>query len=332
MPNHPRLTEDMRTLIEAAIRAPSSHNTQPWLFRISGATVDLRADSSRRLTVNDPADRELVLSCGCALMNLRVAAAARGLLLTQTLVPDPEEPNLLARLCLVGRADPDAIPATPAGDIAREADLALSLSVRHTDRGPFAPRPIPDAVLDRLTGTAAAEGAWLHLLATQEARAQAAQLVADGDAAQWAAPAWRRELASWIRPRARDDGLTLPALAVPIARSLIRAVDLGRSVGRRDRALALGAPALLMLGTNAEGPLPWLRAGQALQRVLLTACMEGLQASYFNQPIQVPTLRPRLQQLVGTGFPQVLMRLGEPLNPPRPTARRALAEVLERVT
>ncbi|WP_229440580.1 hypothetical protein [Massilia sp. BSC265] len=55
--------------------APSSHNTQPWLFRMAESSIDLFADRTRALPVNDPDDRELTISCGCALMHLRIAAA-----------------------------------------------------------------------------------------------------------------------------------------------------------------------------------------------------------------------------------------------------------------
>ena len=69
-----RATVDRR-LLEAAVQAPSSHNTQPWLFRVEDGAVHLLADRTRALPVNDPDDRELTISCGCALLNLRVAAA-----------------------------------------------------------------------------------------------------------------------------------------------------------------------------------------------------------------------------------------------------------------
>ena len=61
----------LQTLVQAATLAPSSHNTQPWLFRLEGQVIELLADRTRALPVNDPDDRELTISCGCALFNLR---------------------------------------------------------------------------------------------------------------------------------------------------------------------------------------------------------------------------------------------------------------------
>jgi len=61
-----------RALLDAAILAPSSHNTQPWRFAVRERTIDLYADRTRALPVNDPDDRELTISrCGC----IRVDAA-----------------------------------------------------------------------------------------------------------------------------------------------------------------------------------------------------------------------------------------------------------------
>lgn len=64
--------------------------------------------------------------------------------------------------------------------------------------------------------------------------------------------------------------------------------------------------------------------------MLLTACADGLQASYLNQPIQVPALRPRLRDTIETnGMPQVLVRLGYPNEALPPAPRRPLRDVIE---
>src|SRR3712207_1323163 len=57
-------TELLRAAVGYAIRAPSSHNTQPWRFRITDGAVELFADRTRALAVVDPHDRELTISCG----------------------------------------------------------------------------------------------------------------------------------------------------------------------------------------------------------------------------------------------------------------------------
>jgi nitroreductase len=320
---------DIHALIRRATRAPSSHNTQPWRFRIHGGGhgLDLLADCGRRLPVNDPDDREMTLSCGCALMNLRVAAAAAGLGAVVTALPDPSRPDLLARIALDPEAPPDATLAS----------LAPAIDQRHTNRGDFRPAAVAAGQTKRLMAAAAAEGAWLELVAGPANRAAVAGLVSAGDAAQWSDPAWRRELAAWLRPRGRGDGLSLPRLLVPVARFSVARFDLGRRVGRRDRRLAETAPLLAVLGTGADDTPARLAAGQALARVLLTATADGLAASYLNQPVQVAALRPRLATLLGAGpaassgrgCPQVLLRLGIAKKPSAASPRRPVGAVID---
>ena len=76
---HAQLTEaDERVLLAAATAAPSLHNSQPWLFEIEDGQVRVYANPSRHLTRSDPTGRSLLISCGAALFNLRVAAEHLG--------------------------------------------------------------------------------------------------------------------------------------------------------------------------------------------------------------------------------------------------------------
>jgi len=153
--------------------------------------------------------------------------------------------------------------------------------------------------------------------------------VVEGDALQWANQSWRRELAAWMHPRRRGDGLVLPALAIPVAQLVVRTFDMGNGVAAKDRQLADESPLLAVLSTVGDTPGDWLAAGQALQHVLLEGVYRGLQASYLNQPVQIATLRPRLQQLTGRpGWAQVLLRLGNPSKTLPAAPRRPMGDVI----
>lgn len=310
--------EQARQMIGRAVLAPSSHNTQPWLFRISEPDIDLYADRLRALPVNDPEGRELAISCGCALMNLRVAAASSGFGVNVQLLPEPAEPDLLARVSFVEQSEASF----------EEAQLAEFIERRRTYRKSFLPREVSDSVVGQFIEAAKREGALLRQLSTEGDRQQAAALVAAGDAAQWVNPNWRRELAAWMRPRRQGDGLTTSALAAPVVRFVVRSFNMGGGIGAEDRELAETSPLLVVLSTDGDQLRDWLLAGQALQRILLIACQHGLQAAFLNQPIQVASLRARLQRLAGDGFPQILLSVGYPNEEIRPTPRRALDEVI----
>src|SRR5215212_1263380 len=65
--------EKLRFVLNYAVLAPSGHNTQPWLFGLSGDEEELYADRTRGLPVVDPEDRALIIGCGAALFYLRTA-------------------------------------------------------------------------------------------------------------------------------------------------------------------------------------------------------------------------------------------------------------------
>jgi nitroreductase len=310
--------EQQLALLDAAVRAPSSHNTQPWLFRLEQDAVHLFADRTRALPVNDPEDRELTISCGCALLNLRVAAAAAGLRADCRLLPDADTADLLATVHLA-----------PGSDTAGDAALAEEIGRRRTLRKRFDDRAVPPAVLRDLLRAVEEEGAWGVVVDGEAQRQAVASLVSEGDAMQWSSPHWRRELAQWMHPRRRGDGLALAGIAAPLAQVVVRTVDMGTGVGAKDHALTENSPLLLAIGTAGDAGEDWLRAGQALERLLLVACGHGLQAGYLNQPLQLPALRHRLQhQLAHDGFPQLLLRLGYCDEPGEASPRRPLDAVL----
>lgn len=310
--------EQARSLISRATLAPSSHNTQPWVFRVSESVIELYADRTRALPVNDTDDRELTISCGCALLNLRLAAASDGLDADVQLLPDPDDDDLLAIARL-----------SNASTSAYDADLADMIEPRRTYRKKFADRPVSDEIVSELVDASKAEKAWLKPLHADDIRHQVATLVSEGDSIQWDNPKWRRELAAWMHPRRSGDGLSLPTLAVPIAQWVVRTFDMGGGVAAKDQQLAQGSPLLAVLGTETDQPRDWLQAGQALQRVLLVACRNGLQASYLNQPVQVYSLRSKLRELICDGYPQLLVRLGYPTDEIDASPRRSVDDVIE---
>jgi hypothetical protein len=313
-------SDDVVGLVGKAALAPSSHNSQPWFFLLSEPYVDLLADRSRALPVNDPDGRELTISCGCALMNLVLAAAASGYYVENRLLPDPDEPDWFARVSLDGAAT-EPVP---------EAELAGFIEMRRTCRTRFESRPVAEDTVAALVAAAQGEGAWLRPLVDDPVREEAIAMVVEGDAEQWANPEWRRELAAWMHRPSEGDGLPVSSLAAPVTQMIVRNFDMGGGVGSKDRELAHSSPLLAVLGTEGDAPRDWLLAGQALQRVLLVAGGQGLRASYLNQPIQVASLRPRMAELVGgDGFPQILLRFGYASNPLPPSPRRSLEDIVK---
>jgi len=325
-PRDGSVADQARFAVRWAILAPSSHNTQPWRFSVLGSELLLSADRSRHLPVIDPFDRELILSCGAALFNLRVVFAHFAVPAVITTFPQSTDPDLVARIQFPGHGPP------PSG----LGELIGAVALRATNRQAFAAVDPPDDLIGRIRAAAEAEGTVASCASAVDERRRIAGLIAEADRRQFGDRAFRHELARWIQPSRHDDGMPawsqgielLADAATPIVAMAIRTFDVGKGVAASHEQLAQGSPLLVALSTEMDDGEAWLATGQALQHVLLVIAQAGHAASYLNQPIEVADLRPRLADLMGTArSPQLLLRVGRgPAVPHSP--RRPLADVL----
>jgi hypothetical protein len=320
--------EKLSFCLNYAVLAPSSHNSQPWRFRLGLDDVKLCADRTRALPVVDPHDRELVMSCGAALFHLRLAIRYFGHADDVYLFPDVLDHDLLAQ---VQMGQPRALKPD-------EKAMFHAIPRRHTNRLPFEKRPLPETLINSLRDAARQEDATLAIIDDANRRRQAAQLIWHGDRAQMGSPSFRRELAAWIhssRATTRDGipghayGVSpLLDFATPAYAFAMRTFDLGEGMAAHDRKLVEGSPVFAVLTTDTDTPAAWLSAGQALARVLLLACAQGVSASFLNQPLESDVLRPQFRDALAlSGFPQIVLRLGYG-NETKPTPRRDVRDVL----
>lgn len=315
--------EKLAFLVRYATLAPSGYNRQPWRFATRSERLELWADRNRGLPVVDPHDRELAISCGCALTNLRMSLRRFGYRGSVELVPDGEEPDLLAAIGLGERMQPSHDDFT----------LFEAIPLRRTNRNPFEDRRVSDEITELLKSAAAEEEAWLCHYREPEGKYALADLISRGDRTQFADQGFRDELATWMRPAHAPDGDGIPGFvsggqAVLASPYLLRTFDMGGSRPARDHDLAAASSMLAVIGTPEDGLRSWLTAGQALERVLLLARTHGVWASFLNQPVEVDPLRAELRDLVGLGgHPQTVIRLGYGPEPLR-TPRRLLRDVL----
>ena len=331
-PKKGALHEKISFILKYAILAPSGHNTQPWLFKIVGdRTIELYADRTRALPVVDPDDREMIISCGAALGQLRLAANHFGLADITDLLPDTNiNPDLLAKVEL---KEGDTITQKLAQ---QDALLFEAITKRRSNRSPFESKKLPDDLLVSLKDIARVHGAWLEIVEEDLKKKSIADLISQGDKIQLSDKKFRRELAAWIHPNRSNsrDGMPgyahgIPDIASYVGPFLIRTFDIGKGQAAKDTQLATGSPVLAVLGTDADEPLNWIQTGQVLARILLRARAENVWTSFMDQPIEVPELRLRLREALGrtAGFPQLLMRLGYSKDV-KPTPRRDVDTVV----
>jgi hypothetical protein len=313
-----------RRLIELACHAPSAHNTQPWLWRIAGDQILLYADSRRQLPAEDPDGRNLTISCGAALHHLQFAARALGWASDVTLVPRPDEPDLLASVRLE-RCEPSLQPVN---------DLA-ALRRRCTDRRRFTSWPVPPEVLDRLTEEARELDVRATPVVDLVARFRLELLTSDASALRELDEDAVREQALWVN-RAGAEGVPLAVLPEDEhADVLDRPGRFGPGLVPETREPVDSGDGVIVLGGSTDDPTGWLRTGQGLSALWLRATRDGLSVVPLSLPVEVESTRIQMTETVleGAFVPHLAVRIGWQAigrtGLPR-TPRRGLDDVLIR--
>jgi len=242
-----------------AVRTPSVHDSRPWRIELRpDDRLLVRADRSPRVTVLDPRGRQLVLSAGAALFDVRVALAGAGWSAEIERLPSPDDPDLLA-----------AVRPGPGAPDRALAALAAAARRRRAYRRRVTGAALPRVVLRRLAEIAESEDALLVPVVDDAHRLLVERLTQQAD------------------------GLEGP--------------DGGPSGTHADLHRTM-----LLLATRTDDPIAWLRAGEALQHLVLELTRLGWRASPLTQAIEVPLTRTRLRSaLTWHAHPQMLLRVGE---------------------
>jgi len=330
-------------LVRAAILGASPHNTQPWLFRVTDASIDVWADTRRHIGAIDPYLREMYVGVGCALENLMIAAAREGYVAVPVLMPDAADPAHAAHIHLS--------PAAPAASPLHEA-----IPRRHTNRGPYDPvRSVPSDVLRSMAEMAPdlpdVKVLWFD---SGRDRRRIGELIVSATQAIIADRQQSRDSARWFRASRQDlerhrDGITLDAQGLPpminTLAKMLPAVSSERAEAAwleatRERHVATAAAFGILAVPDSRDARMRLWGGRMWQRMHLWATTRGLAMQPLNQVVEradrerqlglKPTYTTALAGLIDPPSLQALMpfRIGYPVRDAGLSPRRKLEAVL----
>jgi hypothetical protein len=298
---------DFLFMVEQAVKAPSGHNTQPWLFKIYESSLEIRPNMTKSLSVVDPDNRELFISLGCAAENVCLAAAQKGYSTSVSVASDGVITIELHKL--------DGVEKSP---------LFAQIPIRQTNRSVYRGKMIPSDTVALLKKIPMLDQVQLYAYANKSREFEIVKLLVErGNTLQMKDQLFTDELKSWMRfnessSKKTGDGLSYYSVGAPsmptfIAKPLVGSYLTPEKQNKGDMEKIESSSHIVLLTTKHNTIGEWVALGRSLQRVLLQTTAWNIANAYLNQPCELPQLREELKtqlHLPEGEYPTILLRIG----------------------
>jgi nitroreductase len=323
-------------ILDAAGRAPSAHNTQPWLLRWRGDFLEININENRTLPAVDRSGADLLHALGALLENVVLTLEQQGL-----------EPSYEVTESLLAKGPTLTLGWKPTSRPPPDPTLYRMIPIRQTSRLPYSLESLSLEDLDALQ--ASVPGSRLVILTDRGAIDDIRRLVAEATGEQLADDPTARELYDWLRFSRADrrwwrDGLNAEcmgwkglesfALRALLAPGVLRRFGpwgLYRMLAADIEKNAPATPAVGLLTVETDGVAPRIEAGRHLQRTWLLAASRGLSTHPISAAVDIR--RTRLRVLERFGLPPDtlhvnLFRIGKSATTPARSPRLPSDEIL----
>jgi ribosomal protein L7Ae-like RNA K-turn-binding protein len=307
--------EKLTFLLNYAILAPSSHNSQPWKFNVTNDSILVFADKSRRLQVADADQRELFISLGCALENLIVAADHFGY--NSSVAYFPGEEDLVAKVVL-----------QPAANSSGDPRLFSAILSRQTNRNPYEPRTISQGDLETIKSLSSDANVSIFISSDSVVKKSFLDLVVQANGIQYSDANFKSELGHWL-----GQGVMGPTgVQAKMAQLAVVFLDVGPEQTEKDALLINSSPYLGFISTANNDSISSVKAGRTLEHFWLCATALGVSLHPMSQALETAQTKANLTDLLpaqsGTRQVQQAFRLGYANPSTEHSTRRPLQEVL----
>jgi nitroreductase len=302
-------------ILEAALRAPSAHNVQPWRLTRLGERRYLLWYAYEDKLLADPDDRDGIMAIGGFYETLRLAAEARGVAASLAFCFRQHAAGIeLAEVMLEGgKSFPDP--------------LAASVGKRQSNRNAYERAPLPAGLAKELEGLG-------NVLLDPKL---IAPLVQRASVMAWKDSRFVTDLDEWTRfDEVSPDGMTVDcldlnwfdqgALKFALRRGKLPGW-LARVYAQRDVRLTSASGALAVLITMDRRPETLFECGRRLVRSWVTINAAGYSWHPMSIVIDQPTVR-ELSEMIGGRDGVAIYRVGYTPKEAPWSKRRGLKSVL----
>lgn len=325
-PEKGKLEDQLKFLLRFAILAPSGHNSQPWEFSVRDNSVSININQKRALSQSDPEGRQLLISIGCAIENLIIAADYYGFRTDVSYFPSASDKNLVAKV-LFQKTD---------GVRSAEGHLIFSIPKRATNRSAYKNQTPPRDFLEKLNRFSNQDFK-VSVVIDRDIRHKISDLANAAQIEAMESNAFREELSHYIKSSFTSEKFGMPGftLGIPapislIASRLIKKINMSKKTKKQDDALLKkSTPAFVVISSTSDDRIHWARTGRLLEKIWLIAESEGLCCAPLAAVAQLDEFSNKLRNVLHIEQrPQAFLRLGYCSRRARHSPRLSLEDVI----
>ena len=304
--------EDYMFMVKQAIKAPSGHNTQPWLFKINNNSIEIHPNLNKSLQIVDFDNRELFISLGCATENICIAATTKG----YDAVISTDENGIIT----INLTQNDTVVPNP---------LFEQIAVRQTNRSVYDSRLITDDTIRILQEIPLESGINMHFYKQNTADFDTiSSFVYKGNTIQMENEDFKKELRQWMRYNKKhqnetNDGLSYAVFGAPnlpkfIVKPIMKKAINEKSQNKGDKKKIASSSYFVLFTTQNNTIEEWINLGRNLERFLLKSTEKGIIHAYLNQPNEIRKLAEQMSESLSipNEYPNILLRIGYGKNMP----------------
>ncbi|MCE3233208.1 MAG: hypothetical protein K0R98_1465 [Rickettsiaceae bacterium] len=306
-------------ILDAAGRAPSAHNTQPWLLKSLENGVEIWLSEPRTLPAVDASYADILHGIGTCLENIKITLETLGYQVSYT---TSQKVVFDAPMVIVNWKQNN--------DTSQETNLYQMIPVRRTSRLPYEDKNIPDSILNELQSLCSATTK-LYIITDETKIRTIRGLVKDATLMQFEDYDVSRELYKWLRFSKKDsgwyrDGLNAECLSLNKFESLatrylllpkvlnwLSRLHLHKIIFSDVDQHAPKTSTICLLTTNVSNIADRIEAGMTLQRIWLTATKHGLVTHPLSAAVDIEQTCKKVKTEFGVSAEEVhvnLFRLG----------------------
>lgn len=299
---------DYLKMIEAAIKAPSGHNSQPWLFQLKDSAINILPNMEEILPVVDKSNRELFISLGAAAENLCIEASALGY--NSNVEIDEINQKIVVHLCRNSKIIADS--------------LCKSIVNRQTNRKLYNNKIVSDDIILHLDSLPLSEGISRYIISKNDSLFNILKsYIEKGNQIQMNDKAFKDELLRYMRfnnaeVKKHPTGLTYKTMGAPampsfISKFIVKSYLNPNKQNKGDLKKIESSSHLVLFTTKNNTLTEWVNLGRNLQRFLLITTQLNIANAYMNQPCEIDKLACEIQECVSRikgEYPTLLLRIG----------------------